>query len=89
MPTRVKNPIVRHRVGGWLPSNHRVLEQWLDKLAKRIDKERKTFDDVHPVIKEFQALIESDPELYQGFHLMFEQVPRKPPYLEDPTLKPQ
>ncbi|KAG8744380.1 hypothetical protein FRC10_010267 [Ceratobasidium sp. 414] len=89
MSTRVRHPIVKHRVGGWLPSNHRVLEQWLDKLVKRIDKERKTLDDVQPVIKEFQQLIEGDPELYKGFHLMFEQVPKKPPYLQDPTLKPQ
>ncbi|KAG8723295.1 hypothetical protein FRC09_003896 [Ceratobasidium sp. 395] len=89
MTTRVSNPQVEHRVGGWLPSNHRVLEQWIDNLVQRIDNENKQFKSVHPVILEFKDLIENDAELYQGFHLMFEQVPKKPPYLNDPTLKPQ
>lgn len=44
---------------------------------------------MHPVIQEFRNLIENDPELYQGFQDMFNQVPRKPPYNQDPTLKPQ
>ena len=38
----------------------------------------------HPVIKEFQAFIEGDPVVYMGFHQMFEQVPNKYPYNNDP-----
>ncbi|MFH1980299.1 MAG: phophatidylserine decarboxylase associated domain-containing protein [Pseudomonadota bacterium] len=34
---------------------------------------------------EFKALIEGDPELFMLFTQMFEQVPRTPPYLTDPT----
>jgi phosphatidylserine decarboxylase len=41
-----------------------------------------------PVIEELKALIEDDPELYMLFTQMFDQVPGKPPYLEDPVGKP-
>jgi phosphatidylserine decarboxylase len=43
----------------------------------------------HPVIEEFKDFIERDPGIYMGFHQMFEQVPKKPPYDQDPTGKPQ
>lgn len=74
---------IQHRRGGWLPKDHRVLHNW---LQKRIDKAKgKSLADVQPVIKAFQHLIESDSNLYMGFHQMFEQVPTKPPYDKDPT----
>ncbi|KAK0486796.1 phosphatidylserine decarboxylase-like protein [Armillaria luteobubalina] len=41
--------------------------------------------DHQPVIKEFQDLIERDAEIYMDFHQMFDQVPTKPPYNNDPT----
>ncbi|KAG8848948.1 hypothetical protein FRB96_000969 [Tulasnella sp. 330] len=41
-------------------------------------------DSFHPVIKEFQSLIEQDPVIYTAFHQMFDQVPREPPYDKDP-----
>ena len=44
---------------------------------------------LHPVIAEFQKVIESDPEIFMLFSQMFEQVPRRPPYNSDPTGKPQ
>ncbi|KAB5590804.1 Phosphatidylserine decarboxylase family protein [Ceratobasidium theobromae] len=87
--TRVKQPLVHHRVGGWLPSNHRVLEKWIDRLLEKVEDQHRAKKALHPVIQEFQALIETDAVLFQGFHEMFEQVPRKPPYNQDPTLKPQ
>ncbi|KAJ8073741.1 hypothetical protein PM082_012019 [Marasmius tenuissimus] len=43
----------------------------------------------HPVIQEFKDFIEGDPAIYMGFHQMFEQIPNRPPYTEDPTGKPQ
>ncbi|KAF9267730.1 phosphatidylserine decarboxylase-like protein [Marasmius fiardii PR-910] len=85
-----KPPIVHHRVGGWLPKDHRVLQSWLDKkLAKAEEREKQRDFGWHPVIQEFQQLIENNADLYMDFHAMFEQVPTKPPYNNDPTGKPQ
>jgi len=76
---------IQHRRGGWLPKDHQVLRNWIQKHVDKVQD--KSLDDVqvHPVIKRFQRLIESDAELYMGFHQMFEQVPTKPPYNKDPT----
>ncbi|KAF5390387.1 hypothetical protein D9757_005309 [Collybiopsis confluens] len=79
--------IVHHRVGGWLPKDHRVLESWVDKKLKKA--EQLPPSEWHPVVQEFQQIIEEDPELYRGFHEMFEQVPDKPPYNQDMLGKPQ
>lgn len=81
---------VHHRVGGWLPKNQQVLEAWLDKKIKHVESSGRTNPQTwDPVIIEFQRLIEDDPEIWMGFHQMFEQVPTKPPYDKDPTGKPQ
>ena len=84
---------VPHRVGGWLPRDNRVLERWLAERIATVEerlKDRSKWH-LHPwtVIQEFQALIEGDAIIYMGFHQMFEQVPTKPPYNNDPTGKPQ
>ncbi len=78
--------VVEHRIGGWLPRDQRVVERW---LVKKIAQSSVKTQDSHPVIQEFQTLIEQDAEIYMGFHQMFEQVPTKPPYNNDPTGKPQ
>lgn len=80
---------VHHRVGGWLPRDQRVLEAWLDKKIKALEERNRKAADWQPVILEFQQLIENNAEIYMGFHQMFEQVPLKPPYNNDPTGKPQ
>ncbi|THU95852.1 hypothetical protein K435DRAFT_859118 [Dendrothele bispora CBS 962.96] len=84
MRTQMKQPIVGHRVGGWLPRDHRVVERWMDKLLQKVDRDNRTFKQLHPVIVKF-----NDPALHMGFTQMFDQVPTKPPYNNDPTLKPQ
>ncbi|THV03687.1 hypothetical protein K435DRAFT_791571 [Dendrothele bispora CBS 962.96] len=33
--TRVKQPIVKHCVGGWLSRNHHIVERWMDKLLQK------------------------------------------------------
>ncbi len=83
--------LILHRFGGWLPRDHRVLEQWLKKRIAKIDDRRKKGTKValDPVIQEFQEVIESNSPIYMGFHEMFNQVPDKPPYNNDPTGKPQ
>ncbi|PBK88077.1 phosphatidylserine decarboxylase-like protein [Armillaria gallica] len=78
--------VVEHRIGGWLPRDHRVLERW---LAKKIEQCSVKTQDFHPVIQEFKNLIEQNAEIYMGFHQMFEQVPTKPPYNNDPAGKSQ
>lgn len=78
---------VHHRVGGWLPRDQRVLERWIEKRINKLTATPVT--EWHPVILDFKKLIEDDPDIWMGFHQMFEQVPKKPPYNEDPTKKPQ
>lgn len=75
------------RVGKWLPEDHLLLHEWLHRLINHV--EAKKSEELHPVIKEFKTLIESDPVIYMLFHQMFHQIPNKPPYNEDPNHKPQ
>ena len=44
---------------------------------------------MHPVIQEFQKLIEEDPALYMEFNLMFDQVPVAQPFDVCPNGTPQ
>ncbi|QRV91900.1 phosphatidylserine decarboxylase family protein [Ceratobasidium sp. AG-Ba] len=76
---------VNYRVGGWLPNDHPVMQRWLGRLVKRIEHEKISEENFHPVIKEFQAVIENNPDIYVGFQLMFDEVPKKPPYNQDPS----
>ncbi|KAK1217177.1 hypothetical protein PQX77_020185 [Marasmius sp. AFHP31] len=87
---------MQHRLGGWLPNDQNVLENWLDKMIAHVEAEPAPsggpvngHKDLHPVIKEFKEFIEGDPVIWMGFHQMFEQIPNKPPYDKDPTGKPQ
>jgi phosphatidylserine decarboxylase len=73
-----------YRVGAWLPSDEAVLSRWLDKLITKVAKTPKP---LHPVIQDFKNLIESDPEIYMYFHLMFSEIPKK--YQKDPDGNPQ
>src|SRR5580658_1863192 len=75
-----------YRVGEWLPSDQAYLDRWLAAIIEKTHAEQKT---LHPLILEFQQLIESDAEIFMLFHQMFEQIPRRPPYNKDPTGKPQ
>ncbi|KAG9032303.1 hypothetical protein FRB95_001624 [Tulasnella sp. JGI-2019a] len=80
---------IKHRVGEWMPRDQRVLKAWLGRQIAKVDENLKSPGDLHPVIQEFKHLIERDPEIFMGFHQMFEQVPTKPPYNNDPTGTPQ
>ncbi|KAG8723860.1 hypothetical protein FRC09_001439 [Ceratobasidium sp. 395] len=80
---------VNHRVGGWLPNDHRIVDQWFDRILADIEKKDKPLEHAHPVILEFQALIEGDLVLHQGFQKMFAEVPNKPPYIQDAEHHPQ
>jgi hypothetical protein len=82
-----ESPIfAHHRVGGWLPNNHRVLKAWITKKINEVSKSKLP---LLPVIEDFKNLIEGDPVLYMGFHQMFHQIPTRPPYNQQPDGKPQ
>jgi phosphatidylserine decarboxylase len=74
------------RVGGWLPHNLSTLNHWLKNTIGEAEKNKAPF---HPVVEEFQKMIESDPVMYMYFTQMFEQQPRfaPPPDSGDVKLK--
>ncbi|QRV77102.1 phosphatidylserine decarboxylase family protein [Ceratobasidium sp. AG-Ba] len=90
MPGKNSNhPHAKHRVGGWLPNDHSIVERWMDRVVTHVNDKNKPLEHAHPVIHEFQSLIENDPELHKGFQKMFEEIPQKPPYNNDPEHHPQ
>ncbi|GAB5399660.1 MAG: phosphatidylserine decarboxylase family protein [Aureisphaera sp.] len=73
-----------YRVGRWLPSDQRHLNNWLKDLIVEVDNTPKPF---HPVVQDLKDLIESDPIIYMNFKAMFDQVPEK--YKTNPAGNPQ
>jgi len=61
-----------NRLGGWLPRDPGRLSPWLKSTIEEAEKKQAPF---HPVIEEFQAMIESDPVMTMYFTQMFEQQP--------------
>jgi phosphatidylserine decarboxylase len=74
------------RVGKWLPSDQAILSKWLKDLIENVEDQPTP---LLPVVNEFKELIENDAELFMLFHLMFSQVPKKPPFNKDPIGEPQ
>lgn len=60
------------RLGHWLPSDRKLLNAWLAKTTEVAEKKTASF---HPVILEFQELIETDPAMLMYFTQMFDQQP--------------
>ncbi len=78
---------VPYQVGQWLPSDQRVLNQWVKHLVQETKADPQP---LVPVVQELKNLIESDPVLLMLFTQMFEQVPSNTPeYQKDPTGQPQ
>jgi len=75
------------RVGQWLPSDQATLDNWLTRLQTQAEDQREQA--LHPVLEQFKYVIEHDAEIYMLFNMMFEQVPRKPPYNKNPAGQPQ
>ncbi|KIO75190.1 phosphatidylserine decarboxylase [Pedobacter lusitanus] len=86
MKTTANKKLQAFRVGRWLPSDQTILEKWLNDLIAEVEKDKHP---LLPVIEEFKELIEDDPEIFMWFHLMFEEVPRKPPFNNNPAGQPQ
>ncbi len=83
---RIATTIYPYRVGQWLPSDQKIINQWVNKRIQETDKDVRP---LLPVIQELKNLIESDPELIMLFTQMFEQIPATPGFMNDPTGKPQ
>ncbi|KAG7293723.1 hypothetical protein NEMBOFW57_003780 [Staphylotrichum longicolle] len=80
----------KHRVnrpGNWLPADNRVHREWLGKTIDHVDKHGE--QELIPVLREFKELIEDNPRIYMYFTEMWDEIPSKPPYQNDPTGKSQ
>ncbi|CAE7206031.1 Phosphatidylserine decarboxylase [Pyrenophora teres f. teres] len=71
-----------HRTGSWLPSDHRVHKAWLSDIIERVENNPK---ELHPVLQEFKDLIEKNTRIYILVNSMFEEIPSKKPYRNDPV----
>jgi phosphatidylserine decarboxylase len=63
------------RLGGWLPSSPRHLALWLKNTKEEAKTKAAPF---HPVVQEFQDMIERDPVMVMYFTQMFEEQPNIP-----------
>src|ERR1035441_4010574 len=71
--------IMRHRVGGWLPTDQGALEAWLAGLRSKVEA-REEPAELHPIIVEFQELIATDPVVRMCLDQMIAEVPKTKKY---------
>ncbi|KAI4950984.1 hypothetical protein J4E86_007493 [Alternaria arbusti] len=71
-----------HRTGSWLPADHRVHKRWLAGIIERVENNPQ---ELHPVLREFKDVIESNTRIYMLINSMFEEIPTKKPYKSDPV----
>ena len=69
-----------------MPANHEAHREWLGGVIRETDSKE---HDLHPVLKEFQELIERNTRVYMLVTGMFKEVPHKKPYSHDPTGNPE
>ncbi|KAL4802432.1 Phophatidylserine decarboxylase-domain-containing protein [Aspergillus unguis] len=77
-----KNTHRYHQVGHWMPPNYDAHHKWLGGVIAHVDSNEK---ELHPVLKEFQHLIESNTRVYLLIASMFAEVPKNRHYCTDPT----
>ena len=80
MTTRPHAVDVRRRAG-WLPEDQDDLESWLDGHRERVEA-RGEHVPLHPMLTEFQELIDTDPVVRMYINQMIAQVPSTKPYRE-------
>ena len=78
MTKRAEEIDVRRRAG-WLPEDQVDLESWLAGHRERVEA-RGEQAVLHPVIAEFQELIDTDPVVRMYLNQMISQVPTTKPY---------
>jgi phosphatidylserine decarboxylase len=67
------------RQAGWLPQEHDDLESWLAAHRERVEARGEQIV-LHPVLSEFQELIDSDPVVRMYMNQMIAQVPNTKRY---------
>lgn len=72
-----------HKPGAWLPADHRVHREFLDRATKHVAKHPP--EKLTPALEDFRELIETNPRVYMYFQQMFDEIPKKAPYYKDPT----
>ncbi len=72
------------RLGHWLPVDPDVLRLWMETTIDKAEKSKVPF---HPVIQEFQGMIENDPVMLMYFTQMFQQQPHFAPPHESGDIK--
>jgi len=55
--------------GEWIPEAKQLLE-WVERVRKELPEDDPEI--WHPAVTNFKNAIETDPELYMGFHRLFE-----------------
>ncbi|MDB4977201.1 MAG: Phosphatidylserine decarboxylase-related [Myxococcaceae bacterium] len=78
--------LAAHKPGHWLPEHRKTIHKWIEQL---IDEAKTHPRPLHPAVAELQHLIESDAQIFMLFHQMFEELPKEPRFLKDPTGAPQ
>ncbi len=78
MTTR-SHPVDVKRQAGWLPEDQDDLESWLAGHRDRVEARGEQVV-LHPVIAEFQGLLDTDPVIRMYVNQMIAQVPRAKPY---------
>lgn len=71
------------RPGAWLPADRRIHHQYLSDVINRVESKKAAT--LTPALQEFKQLIETNARIYMYFVQMFEEIPRKHPYWNDPT----
>jgi len=71
------------RLGHWLPHDNRIHREYVHRAARHVDSH--AAEKLSPALQEFKDLIEGNPRIYMYFVQMFEEIPQKEPYINDPT----
>ncbi|EXJ56429.1 phosphatidylserine decarboxylase [Cladophialophora yegresii CBS 114405] len=77
----IPEPHHYHRLGEWLPHDQRAHREWLAGVIDLVDQKPER---LHPALAEFQDLIENNTRVYLLIASMFQQIPNKEPYTNDP-----
>jgi len=73
----------RQRIGGWLPTDHRLHQKWLGAQVEHVDKA--PAKELNPVLKEFSDMVKSKPKLRMLAEAMYTEIPHKAQYRHDPV----
>lgn len=74
------------KAGHWLPKDHTIHHEFIRRASERADAHGKENGGrLSPAVDEFRQFIEGNPRVYMYFVEMFDEIPQKEPYANDPT----